>query len=175
MPNHCENDLYINGPKDQVDALLSLIGADKEQPEFNFEVLIPYPAEFAQRDADARSLSREDFLEKYGDNRDGFNSGGYEWRLEHWGTKWGAYDVARRDYGGVCLSFQTAWSPAPRVIEEMHRKFPALSLSLEYFECGMGFSGGVRFDSEEYADDDWVAGVPSQQWHSDEYRGTRGG
>ncbi len=32
MPNHVENDLYIDGPKERVAELLAFIGADKENP-----------------------------------------------------------------------------------------------------------------------------------------------
>ena len=39
----------------------------------------------------------------------------YEWAKEHWGTKWGTYDVRATQLGGDCapvlIEFQTAWTP----------------------------------------------------------------
>lgn len=178
MPNHCHNDLYVDGPNEDVDALLRLVGADKEAPEFNCGAVIPYPEHWAKLDKDRHELGCKGFEDRYGKGaKDGFNSGGYEWRCENWGTKWGAYDVKRRDYGGVCVTFQSAWSAPAPVIEALHRLFPKCSLHLEWFECGMAKCGGFSCVSE----DDWRAeaevwapGKRTREWHG-EYRGTRGG
>lgn len=178
MPNHCENDLYIDGPKEKIAELLAFIGADKESPEFDFSAVIPYPEKFAQRDKDAKELSRKDFEAKYGDWKDGFNSGGYEWRVLNWDTKWSAYQVQRRDRHGVCLTFQTAWSPPLAVIAALHKRFPECGLSLEYFEMGAGFCGGVTYAQAEYADDyegEWAPGASVSEWRFDGYQGNRGG
>lgn len=177
MPNHFENDLYIDGPKEKVSELLAFIGADKTEPEFDFSAVIPYPQEYAQRDLDARNMNADEFEAKYGSHHDGFNSGGYEWRIENWGTRWGAYDVQRRDRKGPCISFQTAWSPSIPIIAALHKRFPEVCLSLEYFECRGAFSGGVTYERAEYAEDydDWAPGVPVHKWHNDDYLGRRGG
>lgn len=177
MPNHCHNDLYISGPKEQVDALLALVGADKAQPKFDFNTIIPYPAQFADRDKEAKELGWKAFAERHGrDAKDGYNSGGYEWCSENWGTKWNAYDVARRDYLGVCLSFQTAWSPPKPVIIELHKRFPLCALSLESFERGSEYAGGFTVPPEEdwYEDEPWEAGKVINEW-SGKYQGHRGG
>lgn len=51
MPNHCENDLYIDGPKEVVDRLLKLVGADNaDAPAFDCNAVIPYPEKFKQMD-----------------------------------------------------------------------------------------------------------------------------
>jgi Api92-like protein with ferredoxin domain len=49
----------------------------------------------------------------------------YEWKSQHWGTKWGAYQYKRRsrEPGKLVFVFQTAWSvPAPILekLAEMH-------------------------------------------------------
>lgn len=186
MPNHCENDLYISGPKEDVERLLALVGADKPDPEFDFNAVLPYPASFKERDDEMRALQEQHgwakghdlFGAKYGAGaKDGYNSGGYEWCCKTWGTKWNAYEVARRDYGGPCVTFQTAWNPPVPVIAELHRLFPMLTLSLEYFELGVAFCGGVTFRPEDdhYGDTPWKAGEPSESWHLNGYRGRRGG
>lgn len=221
MPNHCENDLHITGPADQVAALLAHIGADQTPPKFDFDTLIPYPSPFREMDAEYEIISRagdaagdaatggwpamddpdaaqkrvvyrkaqqsamvslaQQYRKKWNTDRDGFNSGGYEWRIRHWGTKWGAYDVARRDYDGdVIVTFQTAWSPpALALISALHRLFPQCNLELEYFERGMGYCGGASWWSAEWHDSEdgtpWEAGKVSNEWRSEEYRGCRGG
>lgn len=177
MPNHCHNDLYIDGPKEQVDALLSLIGADQEELKFDFNTILPYPAQFADRDREYKELGRKEFAAKYGEGAsNGYNSGGYEWCSENWGTKWSAYEVARRDYLGVCVTFQTAWSPPNPVIVALHNLFPTCTLRLEYFEKGAAFAGGFSLMSESdwYEDDPWAAGTITGQWEAT-YGGHRGG
>lgn len=179
MPNHCHNDLWIDGPTEDVDALLAYIGADKPEPTFDFNAIIPYPEHFRALDDEMRALGYKAFRDKHGpDAKDGFNSGGYEWCCANWGTKWGAYEVARRDYHavGACVTFQTAWSPAPKVIAALHRLFPKTNLHLEYFECGMAICGGVSFLARDCSslEDEWAAGTEEDAWEG-EYRGRRGG
>lgn len=43
----------------------------------------------------------EAYKAKWGTDKNGYNSGGYEWCQDAWGTKWNAYAVARRDYCGI--------------------------------------------------------------------------
>jgi hypothetical protein len=177
MPNHCHNDLYITGPQEQVEALLQLIGADKEEPAFDFNTVIQYPAHFAELDKEFSEMSWKAFRDKHGaDATDGYNSGGYEWCCDNWGTKWNAYEVARRDYLRTCITFQTAWSPPTPVIVELHKRFPQCRLSLEWFEMGMAKCGGFSLipEDEWYEDEPWVAGTKLGEW-SGEYRGHRGG
>lgn len=141
MPNHVENDLYLTGPADEVEALLKRIKADENK--FDFCTIIPYPKIYADLDEESRTLGYQEFRKKYGpDAKDGFNSGGYEWCVQNWGTKWNAYHV---EVSEGKITFQTAWSPPLPVIRELHRQFPHVTLELEYFERGMGFCGGVTY------------------------------
>jgi hypothetical protein len=177
MPNHCHNDLYIDGPKESVDALLALIGGSQEDPKFDFNSVLPYPAQFAERDKEMKELGYKAFAERYGDKaKDGYNSGGYEWCSENWGTKWNAYQIARRDYLGVCLTFQTAWSPPNPVIIALHKRFPLCTLRMESFEMGAAFVGGFSLISKEdwYEDEPWESGKVINEW-SGKYQGHRGG
>jgi hypothetical protein len=203
MPNHCENDLYISGNAEDIAALLKHIGADQDPPQFDFNTIVPYPEKLKQMDDESHAIHErlrefrdlhgmeygkkheelfKDYIAKWGTGNDGYNNGGYEWCLENWGTKWGAYDACRRDYNReysnhVCLTFRTAWSPpAIDILKKLHILFPAVSLNLEYFECGMGYCGGVSFLSKEDAyDDDWEPGTPVNEWRLKGYRGSRGG
>lgn len=74
----------------------------------------------------------------------------YEWRLEHWGTKW---DVGPGDMSGFRLTdeshsfrFDTAWSPPEpwlMYVSELKR-YKALTFILSYEEPGMGFGGSIK-------------------------------
>lgn len=59
--------------------------------------------------------------------KDGFNSGGCEWCVTHWGTKWPASDTCI-DEGATdqkaVLHFSTTWSPPRPVIVAASAKFP---------------------------------------------------
>lgn len=186
MPNHCENDLYIDGPKEKVDALFKLMGLDKDKPEFDCNAVIPYPEKFRDMDAEARvfswnsPLSKEEqeaaraaYMKKWGTTSDGYNSGGYEWCINNWGTKWGAYDVwvYTHELRGLCVTFYSAWSPPSPVIEKLVDMFPELRIEHEYFECGAGYCGGLIAypHDEDYPDDSRV-----NTWQGT-YSGSRGG
>lgn len=200
MPNHCENDLYIRAPwyglettdrakeADDIQAVLEFIGVTRPEPTFDFNTLIPYPQPWSEMDKDAREFykiedtepnahdaykaARARYLAKWGTDKDGYNSGGYEWCCENWDTKWNAYDVARRDYDGhVIVTFKTAWSPPLKVIAALAAKFPHMTFRLEYFERGMQFCGGVTWRAAGEAEE----GFPRfSEWKS-KYNGERGG
>ena len=150
MPNWCENDLTVRGPKEVMEEFLKF--AAGESP-FDFNRFLPYPEEFRRLDDIAEAWQKEHAGRPDYDWRarpkDGFNSGGYEWRVEHWGTKWPAcrvevegpvtgYDEKTLQ---VVFHFDTAWSPPKAVIEKAAELYPALRFELRYFECGCQFNG----------------------------------
>ena len=48
-------------------------------------------------------------------------SGWYDWRLEHWGTKWDVYEThcTRIDANTLSMTFYTAWSPPIPVFDKL--------------------------------------------------------
>ena len=95
MPNHCENDLEVEGPRAEVERFLEY--AKGENGVFDFNRFILYPERFSRLDAEA-SLWREkhegDMVLKWSEGpKDGFNSGGHDWCVKNWGTKWNAYRI----------------------------------------------------------------------------------
>ena len=188
MPNYCHNELYFN-QKGALEAVIEFMGE-----KFDFNKLIPYPQEFARRDADAETIrvkygklwsertqadvdaeraEWERFTETYGSTRDGFNTGGIEWCRENWGTKWNASDGRVE---GDHIAFNTAWSPPIPVIVALAKHFPQYTFHLEYFEQGAAFCGGFSCPNEDdyYEDDTWHPGVVTSEWRG-EYRGHKGG
>jgi hypothetical protein len=185
MPNHVENDLYVRGPaedlkrfKEEAQGIEGL--PDKDEKERTTALLsahtfIPYPKTFVDGERCKACGGMERDPEKTwackacgGQVTDGYNRGGYEWCIEHWGTKWGLYDVKLveedYEYESLKYTFRSAWSPPIPVIEAMAKKYPTLEFLIEYFECGMGYQGGRR-----YANGECVNG-----WDGD-YWGSRGG
>jgi len=114
MPNWAENELTITGP--DVQKVLDTIRAESNEDEdarvIDFNRIIPYPQHFKDFDQRAHeyrqklhSISNDDperpiklnaLAAEYGVEpgtpwlKDGFNSGGYEWRCDNWMTKWPA-------------------------------------------------------------------------------------
>jgi len=168
VPNHCEQDLYVSGPRADVDALMEFVREDGDGPHagaFSANKIIAYPKEYA--DADAALCKAEKARVPYDDRpKDGFNHGGYEWCREHWGSKWGAYDSeVERTVEGATFHFTSAWSPIKPVIEALSQRFPTLTLRLDFFEGGMGFSGTTE----------WKAGKVVREEEDSKYAGGRGG
>ncbi len=150
MPNYCENDLSVEGPKPLMEKFL--IFAAGESP-FDFNRIIPDPEKFRRQDEIAEAWDREHLGRPDYDWRarpkDGFNSGGYEWCVEHWGTK---CPTPRVEVEGpvtghdgktlqVVFRFDTALSPPRQVIEKAAQLYPALRFELRYFECSRCFDG----------------------------------
>ena len=79
------------------------------------------------------------------ESSNGFNSGGYDWCLNNWGTKWGiccseiSSEKITDNKSEIVYSFQTAWSPGQQVILKMSELFPMLSFNWFCEEEGMDY------------------------------------
>lgn len=217
MPNYCVNEVKLEGAPHEIEALLDYIKesiesfkerveeATKEKPLFlhhtrpvrrviDFNRILPYPERYKQQDIDYQKLSQEEMLKRY-DQKDN----GHQWRITHWGCKWNADDTSYFNARNNILTFNTAWSPAIKIISEIHKRFPNVTMYFEYYEKGTGFIGGCEFPSEGEFDPDYhytgklastleerrsfnepehkleyKAGVPMNPWHSI-YMGFKGG
>lgn len=178
-PNWCENELTVSGPDLKYFKIFAKYGS-VEQPEIvagellereggksliDFRVFIPYPEEFAEPDRKTREYCKEHkgFVAPF---KDGYNSGGYEWCIQNWGTKWGASEteIIKETSRSVRYTFQTAWSPPIPVVREMSRKFPSLRFRIRFWEGGMGFQGN------------WIFKAGKDIKHEEkDYKGGRGG
>ena len=157
MPNHVENDLTVKGDVDEIRRFFEEVkGGRKDGTEdvlIDANKLIPYPKVFEDKDSD-------------GSGFEGFNSGGYEWCVANWGTKWGMYSFEPPVFKkkSAKVTFSTAWSPPLPLVLKMSEMYPNLKFSLRYYECGMGFCG--RYEAK--------AGVVMLD-RTEDYRGNRGG
>jgi hypothetical protein len=139
MPNWCHNELTVSGDPDTVAAFVEKVGAPGRP--LTFAAHVPEPA--------------------------GLGEGWYDWRVDHWGTKWDAktdgalmalgtevaIDALDRDEaprgwlpvdGGLRIKFETAWSPPGVWLREVSVQEPELSFVLRWAEPGNGVAGEIR-------------------------------
>jgi hypothetical protein len=184
MPNHCANDFRVHGSPKLIEEFIdyaqetreyndTLTGKKEVQDEtISCHRFVPYPQTFRDRDEAARTARAEmEKLPKEDQDwgklpKDGFNSGGYEWCIRYWGTKWGMYDFSKwtRFKRSALIRFQSAWSPPLPVIHAMSEKFPKLRFTIRYYEKGCAFKGVLQ-----------VKGGRTLFEGKGEYRGHRGG
>lgn len=113
MPNHVYCTITPNTEKGQ--KALKKVFEDTQSPDNRggwLEVLRRMPDEIREtRSPNLDQRSQELMKIKYG------ASDWYDWALNSWNTKWGAYD---QDWEGDSLHFTTAWSPVHlHLIEEL--------------------------------------------------------
>jgi len=168
MPNHCEQDLFIYGEEN---VLREFVEFSKDSIHGEPVVLsankyIPYPQKYIDMDRAAEEARAKGNY----DVKDGFNSGGYEWCCNNWGSKWGIYNAIQNGekFAGkrsrLNYSFNSAWSPVTPVIHAMSIKFPTIRFKLKYYERGMRFKGTFEVEAAEVIQE---IEMP--------YRGNRGG
>jgi len=122
MPNYCENELCVAGPGIAVSAFLQAV---EGIGPIDFTKVIPEPDQLTDGNL-------------------------CDWRTDHWGTKWNACDgiVLKDDTTTrgrkVTLSFETAWAPPLKVVEELVKKYRLLTFTLRYWEGGMQYQGTFK-------------------------------
>jgi len=143
MPDWCDNNLKVTGPSADLDRFVAG-GVD-------FNTAVPYPEPFKSMDEAAEAW---DAAHPYGSRTykkhfaerpdDGFNQGGYEWCVDHWGTKWNARSQGaierRRTPEEATVLFMTAETPPVPVVKAWSAKYPTLTFSLR-FEDAAGRPG----------------------------------
>lgn len=84
----------------------------------------------------------------------GFDKAGYNWQVENWGTKWGAYgiELVRHEPTYVKYSFDTAWHLPDEWLSKTSSLFPTLEFFLSYSEESPS-RGRVRFKNGKMLDD----------------------
>lgn len=134
MPNYCQNKVTFTHP--DVEKLNELYfqfervgnNADDEDGQ-PFQYLRPTPAELLTGD------------------------GWYNWRVDHWGTKWDAtyawgieLDIGTKT---LTVNFNTAWSPPIALYQYLHEQ-TEWRVDAIYFEAGMGFCGSFNEDGVDH-------------------------
>lgn len=142
MPNHVSNHLELTGPENDLKKFVEGIGKNDEG---GLEILFSFypPPE---------------------------DAGWFEWRGQHWGTKWGDYEttIVSQDGEKVVIDFLSAWTPPFEGLQHISTLFPTLTFEGSYDEPGFRFLGAYAFrngehigafhiDEDEYPEMDWSA------------------
>ena len=170
MPNWCENELKIEGPKKELEKFIEGAKGKNEGILLDMNNFIPYPEEFRKQDEMAEEYKRKyeevviemsneerrEYLKRHDWMKDGYNSGGYDWCYENWGTKWNFCDteLIYDEDEMLFYTFNTAWSPPEPIIIKMGEMFPELTFELRYFNCRRAFNGLLRIKKGEVVIDD---------------------
>ncbi len=125
MANDCTNHLCITGPKKDRDAFIATLKnkgyhMDATKGKFCFHQTVPMP-ETVYRGG----------LGMYERNRYPGEKNWYDWSCANWGTKWPNYETTPVKIASksVKVSFQTAWSPPDKWLENVSKVFPKLKFS----------------------------------------------
>ena len=169
MPNWCNNNIEIIGPKHKVDALIK--GA--KAGEF-VNTLYPMPKELedTENSNNTEKMSKQPVV-------DGHNNW-YDWRVAKWSTKWDVdlYDpdnldeqeeLFGKDDGDkrVAFGFDSAWSPPIGACEYYLENNNDMSIRLTYYEPGCDFMGVWEdFDDRCYTCSDYDS--ESDFWETDD-------
>ena len=179
MPNWCNNNIEITGPKHKLDKLLE--GA-KEGQLLNTLYPMPKELEDTENSNDTEKMSKQPVV-------DGHNNW-YDWRVDKWSTKWDVdvYDgsiqeqeeLFGKDDGDkkVAFGFDSAWSPPIGACETYLENNNDMSIKLTYYEPGMDFMGiWEDFDDRCYTCSVDAPTSDSEFWetedgkHIDDYMG----
>ena len=106
------NRMTLSGPQKDIKDLFKFIKSDrtffdKESTLFDFERVVPIPP--------AKEYSKN----------------WYNWNIEHWGTKWNAYDCKHNDN---TLIFTTAYTIPYNILIALSEKYKHIFIDVQYQE-----------------------------------------
>lgn len=132
MPNYVRNRVTVKGDPTDINCLLTKCETD--QSKFSFEGIIPMP-DYVYRG----NLGLEETRLYPGDLN------WYDWRINHWDTKWDAVEPTVTFDGKreATIRFDTAWSAPYPVYKEMARQYPMLDFYIEYADEDLGENCGI--------------------------------
>lgn len=143
MPNWCNNNISITGPKDQITALWER-AQTADNGNFgllNAMVTMPKALEGTTSPSDTPNW--------------------YEWRVTNWGTKWDIGDHGlelSEDGSEITGWFDSAWAPPSMALMSFAEKNGDITITNYYYEGGMDFGGLVSCD-RGVCEDDYVENI----------------
>jgi len=145
MPNWCNNNITITGPKKIIDKIEKIVKNEKyEKPEDGLlEYFYPMPK--GLRDTTADGSKDKAMIKKHG------FSNWYDWAVENWSTKWDIhefYGVERWDgiefeegTGKITFGFESAWAPPIGAYQKFIEDNSNVTIRATYYEGGCDFMG----------------------------------
>ena len=140
MPNHVRNVVKISKIKpEEIDMVLDMITMTLDDPTFpdqqymiDFDKIIPEPRDESEC-PDEYKVNKSSSIEILKD-KPWFNW--YKWHINHWGTKWGAYNCYTEiGKTWIMLVFSTAWTAPIPIIYKL---------------AVLGYNIEVRYADEDY-------------------------
>jgi len=147
MPNWCYNEMTIDGFTVHLKNLVDRAAAnDPDDEQSLLRAFIPMPKEY---------LSIE-----------GYDSNGYNWAHDNWGTKWAESRIKMEgnrfgNTGQIVMSFDSPWCPPLIGYQKISEMFPDLTFIHYWDEPGLRFCGisvtkaGNEIMMEEVVDDNY--------------------
>lgn len=127
MPNWCYNKVTIDGFSLDLKNFVSKVeNYDNGETISLLRTFIPMPAEY--------------------ETLEGYNSGGYEWCINNWGSKWAESSVQIEgnffgNTGQIIFQFDSPWNPPEEGYRKISELFPRLTFIHYWDEPGLQFCG----------------------------------
>ena len=174
MPNHITNIVTFKGDGERVKALRAFIAGKDDRGEeliIDFGSIVPMPEELNIRCGCEASIAegQKYFVEESDPRVDRAvlsqcrknvkKYGAATWRtwnIKHWGTKWNAY--SQREIEFNTIEFDTAGSTPVKVLEALLKKFPDVTLEVQYASEDIGHDCGIYKlkDGGGIVSDHWI-------------------
>jgi hypothetical protein len=128
MPNHISNLLQITGERLFIDEIVG--------QKFSFATTVPPPP---------NTVSHQSIDDS-------------KWFVDHWGTKWDAYEVEtpsvsqkpRQNKTVMSIRFLTAWSPPRQWLKTVSEMYPSLEFSLYWADEDYPSSGEIETEGSYF-------------------------
>ncbi len=154
MPNWCENSVYFEGNKEDIEKIGEI--------KMDFEKIIPMPkiiikesklheALFDTKDSTEKKRLEQELVEIH---KKVPLSAWHEWSCENWGTKWNSQRVEISDESDtyVVIEFDTAWGEPVPIMKKLAKDFPNVQMVHSYeYEGTLGFME-VTYNSQNHAE-----------------------
>ena len=167
MPNWCNNNIEITGPKEKLIKILD--GAKKGEL---LDTLFPMPEALkeTEKSSDDDKMAKQPVV-------DGVNNW-YDWRVNNWSTKWDVdlYDDSTKVEGDgenarLVFGFDSAWSPPIGACAKYLEDNDDVSIRLVYYEPGCDFMGVWEdFDDRCYSCSEDAPKSDSDFWETEDGR-----
>lgn len=141
MPNWVTNELRVAGAPDDVARFTAEVRPLIETKQ-GMCALFPLPAAASKEIVWANPDGTETRFTAFAKESDG-GIDGYTAALDAWGTKWGDCEtvIGHEHDNEVVIKYETAWSPASRLIARLSERHPNLVFGTAFVEEGNGFIG----------------------------------
>lgn len=148
MPNYVYTNLEVTGPEEVLKEFVAAHMCDEVHLEFNTIIPMPAALDVTAHCGDNISDEQKANQEKYG------FTDWYGWRVDNWGTKWGAgsCELKEREDGKLLMYFETAWSIPEKIFTELNILYPELTFMLDVVEEGGFFAGTIQFSGDVVVD-----------------------